>query len=138
MIVAGIGCRKGVDVEAVLGAIAAGLDRHGLDAAQLHALASAPVKAAEPALQLAAGRLGLPLVIVTQQALERARTSSRSQASLSHAGTASVSEAAALALAGPGSGLLGPRLVSGAVTCAIAATDHHHAGHHRAGKKETP
>jgi cobalt-precorrin 5A hydrolase len=48
------------------------------------------------------------------------RTLSHSDASLSLAGTPSVSEAAALAAAGDGARLAGPRIVVGPVTCAIA------------------
>jgi cobalt-precorrin 5A hydrolase len=44
----------------------------------------------------------------------------RSTASLSAAGSPSVSETAALAAAGQKSRLLGPRSVHGPVTCAIA------------------
>jgi cobalt-precorrin 5A hydrolase len=48
------------------------------------------------------------------------RTLSHSEASLSAAGTPSVSEAAALAAAGEGARLAGPRIAVGPVTCAIA------------------
>jgi len=47
-----------------------------------------------------------------------------SQASLDHAGSPSVSEAAALAAAGAGAKLVAPRLVVGDVTVAIAMTRH--------------
>ncbi|TGV74743.1 cobalamin biosynthesis protein, partial [Mesorhizobium sp. M00.F.Ca.ET.158.01.1.1] len=48
------------------------------------------------------------------------RTLSSSSLSRDLAGTPSVSEASALAVAGKGASLLGPRTVLGAVTCAIA------------------
>ncbi|MBA3448684.1 MAG: cobalamin biosynthesis protein, partial [Pseudaminobacter sp.] len=49
-----------------------------------------------------------------------AETLSYSDLSLALAGTPSVSETAALAAAGQGARLLGPRLVLGSVTCALA------------------
>ncbi|MDX8497511.1 cobalamin biosynthesis protein [Mesorhizobium sp. VK4C] len=51
---------------------------------------------------------------------EGAALLSHSDFSQAHAGTPSVSEASALAAAGKGAKLLGPRTVLGAVTCAIA------------------
>ncbi|TIT41490.1 MAG: cobalamin biosynthesis protein, partial [Mesorhizobium sp.] len=48
------------------------------------------------------------------------RTLSSSSLSRDLAGTPSVSEASAVAVAGKGASLLGPRTVLGAVTCAIA------------------
>ena len=122
MIVAGIGCRKGVATEAVLAAIEHALSHHRLAVANLDALATAPLKRDEPGLQAAAFHLGLNLVVVTQKALSgvEAGTLTRSRISLDHAGSRSVSEAAALAAAGQGSRLLGPRLATGPVTCAIA------------------
>ena len=120
MIVAGVGCRRGVDAEAVLAGIAAGLSHYGLSAAQLDALATVPLKAAEPGLHAAAGQLGLNLIVVTEAALDSAKTLSRSPASLAQTGTPSASEAAALAAAGPLGRLLGPRIATGTVTCAIA------------------
>lgn len=122
MIVAGIGCRKNVATEAVLAAIDEALSHHRLTVAELDALATAPLKGDEPALHAAALQLGLDLVVVTEWALRNAEaaTLTSSQASLDHTGSRSISEAAALAAAGPGSRLLGPRLATGPVTCAIA------------------
>lgn len=122
MIVAGVGCRKGVDAETVLAGIAGGLSHYGLSAAQLDALATVPLKAMEPGLHAAAGRLGLKLIVVTEAALDSARTLSRSSASLAQTGAPSASEAAALAVAGPDGRLLGPRIATGSVTCAIAVS----------------
>ena len=122
MIVAGIGCRKDVVTEAVLAAIERALSLHRLTFADLDKLATAPLKQNEPAIHAAALRLGLDLVVVTVGALKgaEAETLTCSQASLDHAGSRSISEAAAIAAAGPGSRLLGPRLATGPVTCAIA------------------
>lgn len=122
MMVAGIGCRKGVEIEAVMAGITRALDHHGIAAKALDALATVSLKENEPALHAAARQLGLKLVIATEQSLKEAegRTLSHSKASLTLTGTASASEAAALAAAGTGSRLLGPRIVTGSVTCAIA------------------
>jgi cobalamin biosynthesis protein CbiG len=51
---------------------------------------------------------------------DRQKPLTRSALSLSLAGAPSVSESAALAAAGPGARLLGPRIATGRVTCALA------------------
>ncbi len=61
----------------------------------------------------------LPLLIA-EPAGDAPGMLTRSAASLAATGTGSASEAAALAAAGPGARLLGPRLVLGPVTCALA------------------
>jgi cobalt-precorrin 5A hydrolase len=122
MIVAGIGCRKDVRAEEVLAAIDAALAEHGLERAALGALATAPLKREEAAIRMAGAFLWLDVVVAEEETLKAAgsRTLSRSAPSLAAADVLSVSEAAALAIAGEGGVLLGPRLVLGPVTCAIA------------------
>ena len=122
MIVAGIGCRKDVRTEEVLAAIDAALAEQGLGRKELNALATAPLKREEAAIRMAGAFLSLDVVVAGENALHAAdnRTLSRSAPSLAAADVLSVSEAAALAVAGEGSVLLGPRLVLGPVTCAIA------------------
>ncbi|TPJ41096.1 cobalamin biosynthesis protein [Mesorhizobium sp. B2-5-13] len=122
MMVAGIGSRKGVTVEDVLAAIETALEAHGLAMSALSALATAALKKDEDAIAAAGRKLNLPVVIVDNAALQAAspRTLSNSSLSRDLAGTPSVSEASALAVAGKGASLLGPRTVLGAVTCAIA------------------
>jgi cobalt-precorrin 5A hydrolase len=122
MIIAGIGCRKNTSAEAVVAAIHSALSHHGLATAQLDALATVPQKRDERGIQIAAERLGLGLVVATEMELRAAEggTLSFSQVSLDATGTASASEAAALAVAGFGSRLMGPRIAIGPVTCAIA------------------
>ena len=117
VIVAGIGCRSGVEAAEVLAAIAAACAAHAV--AALDGLATVPAKRDEPGLAETARRLGLPLLVVAPAG--DARLLTRSQASRAATGSASASEAAALAAAGPGARLLGPRLAVGRVTCAIAA-----------------
>ena len=122
MIVAGIGCRKGVGEKDVLGAIAACLAEHRLDLVELAALATAKLKQHEEAIFSAARRLGLAVIVVGDEELAAAgkQTISHSELSLTMTGAPSVSEAAAIAAAGAGARLLGPRIVLNSVTCALA------------------
>ncbi|TIP04928.1 MAG: cobalamin biosynthesis protein [Mesorhizobium sp.] len=122
MMVAGIGSRKGVSVEDVLAAIETALEAHGLTMTALSALATAPLKKDEAAISAAGRALNLPVVIADEQVLQLASPGARSRCDLSQsrAGMPSVSEASALAVAGAGARLLGPRTVLGPVTCAIA------------------
>ncbi|AEH88111.1 cobalamin biosynthesis protein [Mesorhizobium opportunistum] len=122
MMVAGIGSRKGVNVEDVLAAIETALEAHGLATTALSALATATLKQDEDAIAAAGRALNLPVIIVDDTALQAVSTDTLSHSDLSQelAGTPSVSEASALAVAGKGARLLGPRTVLGPVTCAIA------------------
>ncbi len=125
MKVAGIGCRSGIGVGEVLAAIDAALVAHALDRTALSAIATVPQKAEERSLTEAARTLGLPLVVADADQLERVRQKivTRSVASLAATGFDSAAEAAALAVAGSESRLLGPRIAVGNVTCAIAAAE---------------
>jgi len=120
--VAGIGSRKGVTASDVRAAVETALEAHGLAMTALSALATGEIKRDEEAIFLAGRDLALPVIVVSDGALQAASsgTLSRSALSQSKAGTPSVSEAAALAAAGKAAKLLGPRTVLGPVTCAIA------------------
>jgi len=120
MKIAGLGCRSGVSVHEVLAALTAALAEHGLECSTLTALATIPTRAQEPALQEAARLLGLPLSVPSAEDLQHAETLTHSTASLKATDLASASEAAAIAAVGRNGILLGPRLVIGNVTCAIA------------------
>ncbi len=122
MMVAGIGCRKGVSADDVLAAVGAALEHFAVEKDRLNALATADLKIGESGLIIASQRLGLPLHIIANAELKEAdgRAVSRSERTKELTGVGSVSEAAALAAAGAGSTLLGPRLVVGSVACAIA------------------
>jgi cobalt-precorrin 5A hydrolase len=124
MIVAGIGSRKGVTGAQVLAAIDAALAAHQLRREDLNLLATGALKCDEVGLLEAGSALGLQLNVVEDVALAAAsiRTLTCSQASLKEAGTPSVSEASALAAAGPNGRLLGSRVALGPVTCAIAVS----------------
>ena len=114
MRVAGFGFRSGARVESLLAAFeAAG----GVEVARLATVADK----AEGLLGLAE-RLGLPVEPVPVGALREQHVTTRSEASTAAWGTGSVAEASALAAAGAGARLLGPRAVSpdGQATCAIA------------------
>jgi cobalt-precorrin 5A hydrolase len=85
-------------------------------------LATAEDKARTPAFRDFARRLGLPVLGIDADALAAQPTLTQSQVSRTARATGSVAEAAALAAAGPGARLLGPRVVSrdGMATCALA------------------
>ena len=112
MRVVGIGCRRGVSADEVLAAMAA------VGGADMMAVVRA--KAGEPGVVEAAARSGVPLRAVD---VGEDRSVTRSAASLAAMGVGSASEAAALAVAGPQGRLLGPRVVVGRVTCAVAVTE---------------
>ncbi len=122
MIVAGIGCRSGVTAEQIHAALEEALRRNSLTAAPLRLIATAAVKGKEPGIVAAARTRNIPLVLISQRDLEAAnpRTLTRSSHSLKTLNVHSVSEAAALAAAGAGARLLGPRIAVGSVTCALA------------------
>jgi len=122
MMVAGIGCRKGVKASDVRAAVETALEAHGLAMTALSALATTELKQGEEAIFLAGRDLALPVIVVTNEALKAVSSDTLSHSGLSQAkaGTPSVSEASALAAAGKGAKLLGPRIVLGPVTCAIA------------------
>lgn len=123
MIVAGIGCRKGVDAAAVIAAVDAALRSHHLDRSALSALATTSFKRDEAAILAAAKQLGLGVIVIEDADADDAQdTLTHSDISLAVAGSPSVSESAALAAAGKDARLLGPRLITGAVTCAIAVS----------------
>ena len=120
MIVAGVGCKKGVTVTEVLAAVETALEAHGLTLAALSLMATARMKRDEAGIIAAGAQLNLPVILVDDGVLREMSVLSHSDLSLSVAGVPSVSEAAALAAAGEGARLAGPRIVVGPATCAIA------------------
>jgi len=115
MRVAGIGFRGAASVTSLLDAIA----RAG-GGADLLATAAAKVEA--PVARALAAELGVPLRGVPRESLAAEKVLTHSTRVAQRFGTGSVAEAAALAAAGPGARLLGPRAVSGdgLATAAIA------------------
>ncbi len=122
MIVAGIGCRKAASSGDIAAAVGAALARAGLARAALALMATSVDKRAEAGIAEAASSLGVPLVLVSGEAMAAAaaRTLTRSARVLALTGVPSVAEAAALAAAGEAARLIAPRLVLGTATCALA------------------
>ena len=120
VIVAGIGCRKGVSAAQVLAAIEAAIAEHGLAKGSLSALATLTVKRGEAGITAAALEFGIPLMVVEPSESSASGLLTHSSASLEVSGSPSASESAALAAAGPNARLAGPRIAVGPVTCAIA------------------
>lgn len=121
-VVAGIGCRKGAPVEQVAAALDQALGAHRLGPPDVAALATGGAKSREPAIHALAQARNWPLRIVADDELRAVadRCLTRSAQSMKHAALPSLSEAAALAAAGPGARLLGPRIARDGVTCALA------------------
>lgn len=124
MIVVGIGCRKGVSAAEIVDSLQMALDAYNLEESRLGLVATSEQKRDEPGIGEAATLLDLPLMVLDEARLKKtaARCLSSSQASLDATGLPSLSEAAALAGAGPGGRLLGPRLANEGVTIAFGAT----------------
>lgn len=124
MIVAGLGCQKGVPAERIVAAIQRALSHHGATQAELGLLLTGVIKSEEPGIREAAAQLGLPLMIVDDARLQSAagRCLTTSQASMDATGLPSLSEAAAIVGAASGGRLLGPRIVLDVATCALAET----------------
>ena len=121
IIAIGVGCRAGIAGEAI-----AALARRALE------VASAPegalrmftldAKADEPGIVEAAHLLGVKLTPLPLAALnaQAGRILTPSAAAQSRFGAFNIAEAAALAGAGEGGRLLGPRLAADGATCAVA------------------
>lgn len=122
MIVAGLGCRKGTSMEALLSAIELACGSAGISRKSIAALATGEIKRHEQGLNDLATLLGLPLHIFDETALKQAegRTQTVSKHSLAQTSTPSLSEAAALVAAGEGSELIVTRLIADGATCALA------------------
>lgn len=120
MIVAGFGFRGEAGTDSLREAYASACD--GLRA---DALATAADKAEAAPMTALAQKLGLPLHAVADDALRAQTTLTQSPAALAARGTGSMAEAAALAAAGPGAQLLGPRVISRdrMASCALARAD---------------
>lgn len=119
VIVAGIGCRRGVDGAAVLALVRRAEEVSG---ARPALLASADFKRGEAGLAAAAAALALPLCFIAADALAAAQaaTRTRSDAARRATGFAAIAEAAALAALAPGARLILARISGAGVTCAFA------------------
>jgi cobalt-precorrin 5A hydrolase len=125
MIVAGVGCRKGVQAADIEAAIVAAFDRAGVATSALRLIATSAAKSGEAGIAAAASAIGVPLVLIQQGDLAAAgmRATTRSERVMALAGVPSVAEAAALAAGGPDARLIVPRIAVGPATCALAETE---------------
>lgn len=117
MIVAGFGFREGTPAASLRSALDLAAD--GRDVA---ALATPVDKAAEQGFIDLAAALVAPVIEVSPNMLAAAQTLTRSDKVVAARGVGSVAEAAAIAAAGPGGRLLGPRRISSdrRAACALA------------------
>lgn len=115
--VAGLGFRAPASLASLRAALVAAGGPAGLAA-----LATAAAKAEAPVLHALAAELGLPIRAIAAPEIEAQTTLTRSARVEALHGTGSLAEAAALAAAGPGARLLGPRAIApdGMATAAIA------------------
>ena len=118
-LVAGVGCRRGVEGRHIAAFVRAVLEGNGLSPLSLRCLATAEAKAGEPGLTEAARLLSVPLVPLPADRLRQVADLVSSSASERLLGLPSVSEASALAAAGA-QVLLVPRTKDGRVTVAVA------------------
>nr|WP_245751109.1 cobalamin biosynthesis protein [Desulfomicrobium apsheronum] len=119
---AGIGCRRGVSREEILGALNHVMTLHGLALDSLAALASVELKADEEGLLEAAQELGLPLEFFEASILDETEVPNPSERVREKIGVGSVCEAAAIQAAlksSPAARLIVPKTISGNVTVAI-------------------
>ena len=125
MIVAGIGCRRGAPAADIETAIRTALARANIMPHALDAVATIVAKHDEPGIAAAAKGFGVSVMFVADTDLQAAahRTETRSPRVHALIGVPSVAEAAALASAGPSARLISPRVVFGAATCALAASE---------------
>ena len=117
-VVAGFGFRKDATLDSLRDALARAAGPAPV------ALVTAAGKETHPALIALGQALNLPVFPVPPARLAQQQTLTQSDASQAAYGTGSVSEAAALAIAGEAAQLLAPRAVSadGMATCALAQT----------------
>lgn len=121
VIAIGVGCRAGVEGEAIAALARRALAQAGPPEGELR-LFTLAAKADEPGLAEAARLLGASLAALPLAALqaEAGRILTPSAAAQARFGAPNVAEAAALAGAGRGARLIGPRLAADGATCAIA------------------
>ncbi len=121
IVAAGVGCHAGADGAAIAALVRRALAVAGAPEGALR-LFTLDAKGGEPGLVEAARLLGTPLTLLPLEALQAqaARVVTPSQAAQARFGAPAVAEAAALAGAGEGGRLLGPRLAADGATCAIA------------------
>lgn len=118
---AGIGCRRGVGKDELLGALRAAMGMAGLRLEALAEIASIDVKSNEAGLLQAVSELDVPIRFFPAQELAEVAGCSASGFVQATVGCPSVCEAAAVLAAGPGSMLLLKKTIIDKVTVALAA-----------------
>jgi cobalt-precorrin 5A hydrolase len=125
MIVAGVGCRRGVSADELEKVVRLALGVFQLPAERLDALATESEKATEPAFAEVAQRLSVRVTACTVEDLDRVagQVLTPSKLVLEAKGVPSIAEASALVVAGRNARLLGTRVATAQATCAIAIGD---------------
>ncbi len=121
-LVVGIGCERNASADEVITLVSQTLNTHNLAPASIAAIASIDVKSDEAAIHAAARYFHVPARFFTPEELckESPRLKNPSALVEKEVGTPGVSEAAALAAAGPQSELIVEKTRSLRATCAIA------------------
>jgi cobalamin biosynthesis protein CbiG len=121
LVAIGVGCRAGVAGEAIAALARRALAEAGEPRGERRMFTLA-AKAEEPGLIEAARLLRAPLTPLTLEALEAEaeRILTPSTAARLRFGAPNIAEAAALAGAGLGGRLIGPRIAADGATCAVA------------------
>jgi cobalt-precorrin 5A hydrolase len=122
MTVVGLGCRKGATQESIAEAFAVALERVELAREAVHALATEAAKGGEAGILAFAKEMALPLILVPPSQMKAAAGGAItvSDRVVALKGVPSVAETTALSAAGRSARLLGPRIATATVTCAIA------------------
>ena len=125
MIVAGIGCGRGVRSEDIVSLVRAMLAAFGIARENLDAIATEASKADECGIANAARSLSVRLVRCSLADLEGVarKVVTRSARVQALKGVPSIAEASALVVAGDNARLLGARVAANKVTCAIAISE---------------
>ncbi len=118
----GLGCARGCDLEEMWTLVQSTLQKAGLASEVISCVGSLDLKADEPAMIEVAARLGVPFRVFAADELEALtnRLANPSDVVFQEVGCHGVSEAAALALAGPDGTLAVAKTKTGNATCAIA------------------
>ncbi|MBI2191564.1 MAG: cobalamin biosynthesis protein [Planctomycetes bacterium] len=119
-VIAGIGCRRGVECARVLEALHQALEKAGVSIREVRLLASADIKAGEAGLLQASARLGIPIRFIPSEEIRACPMAfSRSEFVEEKVNLPAVAEPAAL-LGGRRTRLLLPRILCNGITVALA------------------
>lgn len=118
----GVGCARNADPEALWDLVCETLKREGIAAGAIASVNSIDLKGDEPAMNVVAARLGVPLRLFTAAELEAesVRLENPSEVVFAEVGCHGVSEGAALAASGRTGELIVPKEKNDVATCALA------------------